>query len=177
MSIRLFESSDHAKYYAQFRPDYPDSVVRTIVDYYASNNTDTTVDSGHGTAVDVGCGSGQSTYPLRQHFNKVIGMDISEKQIEQAKKKYSDVEFRVGPGENLQFLENCSINLITTAQALHWMNHDAFYREVDRVLKPGGTLAVYGYGMPQENKIEAHILVSEVNFFLNTDTGRHYFIS
>jgi ubiquinone/menaquinone biosynthesis C-methylase UbiE len=73
------------------------------------------VDSGHGTAVDVGCGSGQSTYPLRQHFNKVIGIDVSEKQIEHAKKKYSDVEFKVGPGENLQFLENCSVNLITTA--------------------------------------------------------------
>jgi ubiquinone/menaquinone biosynthesis C-methylase UbiE len=40
------------------------------------------------------------------------------------------------------------------------MNHDAFYREVDRVLKPGGTLAVYGYGLPQENKIEAHVLCS-----------------
>ena len=165
MSIRLFESSDHAKYYAQFRPDYPDSVVRTMVEYYASNNTDTTVDSGHGTAVDVGCGSGQSTYPLRQHFNKVIGIDVSEKQIEHAKKKYSDVEFRVGQGENLQFLENCSVNLITTAQAMHWMNHGAFYREVDRVLKPGGTLAVYGYGISQENKIEAHVLVSEVIFF------------
>ena len=165
MSIRLFESSDHAKYYAQFRPDYPDSVVRTMVEYYASNNTDMTVDSGHGTAVDVGCGSGQSTYPLRQHFNKVIGIDVSEKQIEHAKKKYSDIEFRVGPGENLQFLENCSVNLITTAQAMHWMNHDAFYREVDRVLKPGGTLAVYGYGLSQENKIEAHVIVSEVIFF------------
>jgi ubiquinone/menaquinone biosynthesis C-methylase UbiE len=57
--------------------------------------------------------------------------DVSEKQIEHAKKKYSDVEFKVGPGENLQFLENCSVNLITTAQAMHWMNHDAFYREVD----------------------------------------------
>jgi predicted methyltransferase len=48
---------------------------------------------------------------------------------------------------------------------MHWMNHDAFYREVDRVLKPGGTLSVYGYGISQENKIEAHVLVSEVIFF------------
>ena len=175
MSIRLFESSDHAKYYVQFRPDYPDSVVRTMVEYYASNNTDTTVDSGHGTAVDVGCGSGQSTYPLRQHFNKVIGIDVSEKQIEHAKKKYSDVEFKVGPGENLQFLENCSVNLITTAQAMHWMNHDAFYREVDRVLKPGGTLAVYGYGISQENKIEAHVLVSEVIVFFKHRHGESLF--
>ena len=175
MSIRLFEGSDHAKYYAQFRPYYPDSVVRTIVEYYASNNTDMIVDSGHGTAVDVGCGSGQSTYPLRQHFKKVIGIDVSEKQIEHAKKKYSDIEFRVGPGENLQFLENCSVNLITTAQAMHWMNHDAFYREVDRVLKPGGTLAVYGYGISQENKIEAHVLVSEVIGFFKHRHGESLF--
>lgn len=37
-------------------------------------------------AVDVGCGSGQSTQMLAKWFEKVIGTDISEAQIEEAKR-------------------------------------------------------------------------------------------
>lgn len=36
-------------------------------------------------AVDVGCGSGQGTHFLGQHFKKVVGTDISEAQIQEAK--------------------------------------------------------------------------------------------
>ena len=35
-------------------------------------------------AVDVGCGSGQSTEPLADHFKEVIGVDISQEQINKA---------------------------------------------------------------------------------------------
>ena len=36
-------------------------------------------------AVDVGCGSGQSTRPLAPYFKKVIGVDVSEAQIAKAR--------------------------------------------------------------------------------------------
>lgn len=36
-------------------------------------------------AVDVGCGSGQGTHFLGEHFKKVVGTDISEAQIQEAK--------------------------------------------------------------------------------------------
>lgn len=36
-------------------------------------------------AVDVGCGSGQSTVNLAPFFNRVCGIDVSEAQIEEAK--------------------------------------------------------------------------------------------
>ncbi len=35
----------------------------------------------------------------------------------------------------------------TVAQALHWFNRDVFYREVERVLVPGGLFAVWGYAL------------------------------
>lgn len=38
-----------------------------------------------------------------------------------------------------------SCDLVTSAQAAHWFDVPAFYAEVDRVLKPGGILAVWGY--------------------------------
>ena len=36
---------------------------------------------------------------------------------------------------------------MTVAQAAHWFDLDAFYREVDRVLKPGGVVALWCYGI------------------------------
>ena len=35
-----------------------------------------------------------------------------------------------------------SIDLVFSAQALHWFDRPAFYRECGRVLKPGGTVAI-----------------------------------
>jgi hypothetical protein len=35
--------------------------------------------------------------------------------------------------------------------------------------------AVYGYGLPQENKIEAHVLCSEVIFFFKHRNGETLF--
>lgn len=47
-------------------------------------------------AADIGCGSGQSTELLAEHFQQVYGFDISENQIKEAQAKYSasNVEFR-----------------------------------------------------------------------------------
>lgn len=36
-------------------------------------------------AVDVGCGSGQGTLFLAERFGKVVGTDISQAQIQEAK--------------------------------------------------------------------------------------------
>ena len=39
--------------------------------------------------------------------------------------------------------------LVTVAQALHWLDLDAFYAEARRVLVPGGAVAVWTYGRHQ----------------------------
>jgi SAM-dependent methyltransferase len=38
------------------------------------------------------------------------------------------------------------VDLVTVAQALHWLDLRRFYPEVDRVLRPQGILAVWCYG-------------------------------
>jgi hypothetical protein len=40
-----------------------------------------------------------------------------------------------------------SVDLVTVAQALHWLDLPAFYGEVSRVLAPGGVFAVWCYGL------------------------------
>ena len=57
----------------------------------------------------------------------------------------SSLEYRVGSAEDLSFAKEESIDLITAGQAAHWFNHDKVYPELMRILKPGGTVAYWGY--------------------------------
>jgi SAM-dependent methyltransferase len=43
-------------------------------------------------------------------------------------------------------LPDASASLVTAAQAAHWFDLDAFYREARRVLVPGGAIALWCYG-------------------------------
>jgi ubiquinone/menaquinone biosynthesis C-methylase UbiE len=42
-------------------------------------------------------------------------------------------------------IEPGTVDLVTIASALHWMDFDAFYKEVNRVLKPGGLFSAWAY--------------------------------
>ncbi|KAK3603291.1 hypothetical protein CHS0354_007620 [Potamilus streckersoni] len=144
MAHRYFEKSSHTEAYALYRPTYPESVYDAILKYcYESSGLR---EAELELAVDVGCGSGQSTLPLGKYFKKVIGVDISQEQIKHAPQNISNISFQVGQSEDLNFLKNDTVDLITVAQALHWMDLDKFYPEVERTLKPGGVFVAYGYG-------------------------------
>lgn len=158
MSILLFEGVTHAELYAKYRPKYPDAIYQLIGDYCRAPGA-----SGLNVAVDIGCGSGQGTFPLCDIFDHVVGVDISQSQIEQALRlqnldnKYGAdrLKFLVGPAEDLSFRDDNSVDLISVAAAIHWLDADKFYKEVDRILKPGGSLIVYTYVLPKPDKEEA----------------------
>lgn len=120
--------------YASCRPGYPE----TLFDYLAG------LVSRHALAWDCAAGSGQATIPLARRFNRVIATDISAAMLERAP-RHPAVEYRVAPAE-ASGLDDASTDLVTVAQALHWLNTDTFYAEAARVLVPGGVLAVWTYG-------------------------------
>jgi ubiquinone/menaquinone biosynthesis C-methylase UbiE len=114
--------------------------------------------SGFHTALDVACGSGQSTFLLCESFQKVTGVVISQTQIDQARmrcnsdenSKYSNFDFILGDAHNLP-IESSSVDLLTCATAWHWLDAESFYAEARRVLNPRGCLAVYGHGSQVED--------------------------
>lgn len=146
---RLFESPQQAEKYAKFRPVHSPEVLQRIILYMSQS------DALFETALDIGCGTGQSTFNMRNHFKTVIGTDISEAQINQARTTLSErygtdekmMSFRVSPAEDLSFQPDSSVDLVTVAQAIHWIDIEKFYPEVKRVLRPHGVLALYGYGI------------------------------
>jgi SAM-dependent methyltransferase len=141
--------SAQAEEYARYRPRYP----AELFAYLASTTNDRHL------AWDCATGSGQVAVPLAAYFDRVVATDISAAQIERAE-RHERVEYRVAPAD-ASGLGAETVNLVTVSQALHWLDLDAFYREVERVLAPGGVLAVSSYGSasldhPELSAIFAH---------------------
>jgi SAM-dependent methyltransferase len=124
-----------ASRYADFRPRYP----AALFDHLA------TLAPRRSLVWDCACGNGQATVDLAERFDRVVATDASREQIASAK-PHPRVEFRAAPAEQSGLPEE-SVGLITVAQALHWFDLDRFYAEVQRVLKPGGVIAVWAYGI------------------------------
>lgn len=57
------------------------------------------------------------------------------------------IEYRVAQAD-ASGLPDRSVDLVTVAQALHWLEPEPFFAEVKRVLAPGGVVAVWAYGDP-----------------------------
>lgn len=126
--------------YARFRPEYPPELAA----YLASVAPDDVC------AVDLGCGNGQLTVQLAEHFTSVTGIDLSADQIAHATPQ-ANVDYRCAPAEEIP-LPDHSASLVTAAQAAHWFKLPAFYSEVHRIAKPGAILALISYGILRLDK-------------------------
>jgi SAM-dependent methyltransferase len=110
-------------------------------------------------AWDCACGNGQATLALAERFDSVIGTDASPQQLAAAP-PHPKVTYRVARAEE-SGLESKSADLVTVAQALHWFDLDAFYAEVNRVLRDSGVLAVWTYGTLHVEGVGIDSLVQE----------------
>jgi SAM-dependent methyltransferase len=151
MSTQKFHDhfSGVANRYADFRPHYP----AELFDYLA------TISERNSLVWDCACGNGQATLDLAERFDRVVATDASKEQIASAT-AHPRVEYRVATAEQ-SGLPGESAGLVTVAQALHWFDLERFYAEAGRVLRPGGVLAAWAYGMNVVEGDAVNALVQE----------------
>lgn len=141
MSATGTRFNDHfapvADQYAAHRPTYPAELFAWLAGWCANRDL----------AWDCATGTGQAAVALARHFSEVVATDASAAQIAAATPA-AGVSYRVAPAD-ASGLAAQSADLVTVAQALHWFDLEQFYAEVRRVLKPGGLLAVWTYGVFQ----------------------------
>ena len=114
-----------AREYANFRPGYPPELFAWLARISPSREA----------VWDCGCGSGQASVALAEHFAVVHATDVAPEQIAAAK-PHPRVRYSVAPAEH-SGLPDQSVDLVTVAQALHWFDVTAFYAEAARVARPG----------------------------------------
>ncbi len=127
--------SEQSKTYASFRPTYPAALYDYIFSHLRNKRQ----------AWDCATGNGQVAQYLCNHFEKVVATDLSEQQISQAYQA-ANIDYSVAKAEDTIFEDN-QFDLITVAQALHWIDTTKFYGEVNRTGKANSLLAVWGYSL------------------------------
>lgn len=132
--------SGNAPEYAKYRPKYPAAAYRFIESLVQQKNL----------AWDCATGTGQVALELANAFDKVEATDISREQLSQAPKT-PNINYSRQSAENADFPDD-HFDLITVGQAIHWFDIHRFYPTAKRCLKPGGILAVMGYGLFESNK-------------------------
>lgn len=120
--------------YAAFRPTYPPE----LTEYLGGLPQQRLV------AWDVGCGSGQLSIPLAQHFKQVIATDASPEQVAKAP-SHERVRYGVAPAE-VSGITADTVDLVVAAQSAHWFDLPRFYHEARRVGRPGSIIALISYG-------------------------------
>jgi SAM-dependent methyltransferase len=96
--------------------------------------------------LDLACGTGAVAELAATTGAEVVGVDIAPALIEQAKERAAerglDIDYRVGDAEALDFQDG-SFDLVTsTCGVMFAPDHQAVAREVARVTKPGGRIAL-----------------------------------
>lgn len=137
--------------------------------------------TGHYRILDVGCGMGATVIDLKKMFGRgveVIGVDVVRLQVDLGNKKLKQhgvsATLQWYDGEHLPF-EDQSFDAIYTSDVLgHVEDVDSWLRELNRVLKYDGALAMFS-----ESALGRHAYLRQylLKRGLNTDPHAEYHIS
>ncbi|MEL6819154.1 MAG: class I SAM-dependent methyltransferase [Pseudomonadota bacterium] len=123
---------DAATHYAAYRPPLHRPILARAL-----------VHQNFKRALDFGCGTGQSSLALVSFADEIIGVDKSAEMLAAAT-KYPVIEYRLGAEDELP-VQGCSIDLVTMAGVLPYLEIGAFLSELRRACTPKATLIVYDF--------------------------------
>lgn len=77
----------------------------------------------------------------------ITALDPSAGMVAQAKQmtKETNIDFKQGSAEDLDFVPDASLDMAVAGQAAHWFDYSKVWPNLARVVKPGGTMAFWGY--------------------------------
>ena len=109
---------------------------RELLDRFAADVSDL------GPVCDIGCGPGHVAYYLYNRGVNVLGIDLSQSMVEQARRLYPAIEFQQGDMSSLNVDDEVWGGIVAFYSIIHIPREDVIrvLREFKRVLRPGGLL-------------------------------------
>jgi SAM-dependent methyltransferase len=136
--------------YDAARPRYPDALYDALPDL-------------SGRVLELGAGTGIATRQLEQRAGSLVSTDLGPKMLGRLHQRSPQVPVAVCRAEALPFADGV-FDVVCGAQMWHWVDPAVAAPEVVRVLRPGGSLAVWwnevdADGLPwwdaQQDRLEA----------------------
>lgn len=115
--------------------------------------------------LEIGSGPGHVADMLAQAGASVTGVDFSSKMVAVAQARYPEITFRQADAEELPFEADSFDAVIANFVVHHLARPETVFREVNRVLKPGGRFAFAVWGAPEEQ--------SSIGAFFGAVTAHH----
>lgn len=136
-----YEAEGFAHVYDRYRPSPPPALLEILAVVLR-------VDRPR-LVVDLGAGTGLSTRVWAERAEEVIGVEANARMVERAR--------LATPAPNVGYVEafaaetgldEGSADVVTCAQAFHWMEPAPVLAEAARILRRGGVFAAYDYDVP-----------------------------
>ena len=133
----LFNDPEMADGYTRARPALHSLIAERIEAYLGSGRRVR-------RALDIGCGTGLSTAVLSSFARQAVGVEPAFNMVKNAGDLALGGDFAQGRAEQLPFASG-SMELMSAAGSLNWIELESFFPEANRVLRAGGQLIVYDF--------------------------------
>lgn len=142
-----------AEEFQRFRPDYPAEIYAHILRRVPEQH--------RARAMDLGAGTGMVTGHLIRYFREVISVEPDAQMAAKIAEHYPLAVIRIVPAEEcLQAPE--SVDLITIANALHWMDADRIFANARIWLRRDAVLAIFDRPLPKANPEVDSVTLAEL---------------
>ena len=136
-----------AEHYASYRRDLPDVAVDQIVKHFSLDE--------RSLVVDLGAGTGQVAIPIARHVGTAIAVEPEPDLLGWLRvrpDRSANVLCVLGADRDLPVLRgavgDARVDLVTVANALHFMDPGSVFSRVRTMVRPGGGLAIVSHGLP-----------------------------
>jgi ubiquinone/menaquinone biosynthesis C-methylase UbiE len=129
--------------------------------------------------LEIGCGIGTDAYMLAKHGAIYTGVDLSDKSLEIAKKRFELFELNGSflniNAENMEIYPNDTFDMIYSFGVIHHtVKPENIIKEVNRVLKKGGTFKLMLYATNSWKKIMIDSGLDQYEAQANTPIANTY---
>ncbi|NOU74997.1 methyltransferase domain-containing protein [Paenibacillus sp. LMG 31458] len=147
-----------AWYYSRYRPIYPSSLLRFLVNKFSLN--------GEGRLLDLGCGTGQLTLKFNDWFQEIIGVDTEPEMLNEALhlsnvNRVDNACWLQGRAEE-RSSDWGSFRLMLIAKAFHWMDRESILEILYNSSDDNGGIAIIDYNNEKYEPLHWKLKVAEI---------------